>query len=75
MGFRNESKPESDAVHIPTLEDIAQMASSFLKYERIRLKNEISFMRGDYGGRDHKAEIKNLNVLIEAIEKRQQEGI
>ena len=69
MGFRNESKPEGD-VHIPTLEDIAQMAPTYLKHERIRLKNEISFRRGDYGGPDHKEEIKHLNELIEAIEKR-----
>ena len=74
MGFRNESKPEGD-VYIPTLEDITQMEFSKLKYERIRLKNEIAFMRGDYGGLKHDLEIKKLNILIETIEKRQQEGI
>ena len=74
MGFRNESKPEGD-VYIPTLDNIKQMTLDSLKYERIRLKNEIAFMRGDYGGLKHDLEIKKLNVLIEAIEKRQQEGI
>lgn len=69
MGFRNESKPEGD-VYIPTLEDIARMATGALSYERIRLKNEISFRRGEYGGPDYKADIAKLNVLIEAIEKR-----
>ena len=73
MGFRNESKPEGDHVYIPTLDDIAKMAPSHLRFERIRLKNEISFRRGDYGGPDHKAEIKNLNTLIEAIEARMKE--
>jgi hypothetical protein len=57
---------------IPTLEEIAEMSPARLKIERIKLKNEISFRRGDAarGGPAREDEIANLNKLIKAIEGR-----
>ena len=59
-------------VAIPTLEEIAEMAPARLKIERIKLKNEISFRRGDMarGGPGRQAEIDEFNRLIKAIEER-----
>ena len=59
-------------VAIPTLEEIAKMAPARLKIERIKLKNEISFRRGDAarGGPARKDEIDEFNRLIKAIEER-----
>jgi hypothetical protein len=60
------------AVSIPTLEEIAAMSPARLKLERIKLKNEISFRRGDaaLGGPAKQAEIDEFNRLIRAIEER-----
>jgi hypothetical protein len=57
---------------IPTLEEIAEMAPARLKIERVKLKNEISFRRGDAarGGPSKQGEIDNFNRLIKAIEER-----
>ena len=59
-------------VSIPTLDEIAQMAPPRLKLERIKLKNEISFRRGDAARRGpaKQAEIDEFNRLIKAIEER-----
>lgn len=57
---------------IPTMEEIAEMAPARLKLERIKLKNEISFRRGDAarGGPSKQAEIDAYNGLIKEIEQR-----
>jgi hypothetical protein len=48
------------------------MSPARLKIERIKLKNEISFRRGDAarGGPAKQAEIDEFNKLIKAIEER-----
>ncbi len=60
---------------IPTLEEIAQMSPALLKDERMRLKNEVSFKRGDAAiagpsHEKHEKEIAELNKLIKAIADR-----
>jgi len=57
---------------IPTLEEIAQMSPALLKDERMRLKNEVSFKRGDaaIAGPSHEKAIAELNKLIKAIADR-----
>jgi hypothetical protein len=59
-------------VSIPTLEEIAEMSPRRLKLERIKLKNEISFRRGDAArcGPARQAEVDEFNRLIRAIEER-----
>ena len=59
-------------VLIPTLEEIHVMARIRCQSERIRLKNEISFARGNalWGGPSTEETIAVLKTAIEAIERR-----
>ncbi len=59
-------------VLIPTPEEIHVMARMRCQSERIRLKNEISFARGNalWGGPSTEETIAVLKTAIEAIERR-----
>jgi hypothetical protein len=59
-------------VLIPTAEEIRVMARARCQSERIRLKNEISFARGNssWGGPSGDGVIDALKTAINAIERR-----
>ena len=61
-----------EAVFIPSPEEILNMSWMRCRQERIRLKNEISFARGDEttGGQSSKDRVAALNSAIEIIEER-----
>jgi hypothetical protein len=61
-----------DEIIIPTKRDISQMSATFCQQERIRLKNEISFARGDEttGGPSSEGKIAVLKIALELIEGR-----
>ncbi len=61
-----------DEILIPTTSEILNMSSERCQQERIRLKNEISFARGDEvtGGPSNKDKIAAYKAAIEAIEER-----
>jgi hypothetical protein len=56
----------------PSLDEIAEMSEPRLRIERIKLKNEISFRRGDMArsGPSRQAEIDQFNKIITTIEER-----
>jgi hypothetical protein len=57
---------------IPTAEEIRAMARARCQSERIRLKNEISFARGNalWGGPSGEETIAALKTAIDAIDRR-----
>lgn len=57
---------------VPTTSEIFNMSSIRCQSERIRLKNEISFARGEEitGGRSNLDRIAELKVALELIESR-----
>jgi hypothetical protein len=59
-------------VLIPTVEEIRAMARMRCRSERIRLKNEISFARGNalWGGPSSDETIAALKTAINAIDQR-----
>ena len=59
---------------IPTATDILNMSSTRCQHERIRLKNEVSFARGEetIGGPSNTERLAVLKVAIEQIEGRLQ---
>jgi hypothetical protein len=59
-------------VFIPTAEEIRVMARTRCQSERIRLKNEISFARGNalWGGPSSEETIAALKTAVDAIERR-----
>jgi hypothetical protein len=59
-------------VLIPTVEEIRAMARARCQSERIRLKNEISFGRGNalWGGPSGQEKIAALKTAIDAIDRR-----
>ncbi len=59
-------------VAIPEIEKIASMPLMYCQWERIRLKNEISFARGDalWGGPSSGQMITALKQAVDAIERR-----
>jgi hypothetical protein len=61
-----------EAVFIPSTEEILNMSWMRCQQERIRLRNEISFARGDEttGGPPSKDKVAVLNAAIEIIEER-----
>jgi hypothetical protein len=62
-------------VIIPTVDEIASMSWERCQYMRIRLKNEISFARGDeaIGGGSNEEAIAAYKKAIEMIEQRLRE--
>jgi hypothetical protein len=61
-----------EEILIPTTSEIFDMSSTRCLQERLRLRNEISFARGDEatGGPSNKEKIAEYQVAIEAIELR-----
>jgi len=59
-------------VWIPTAEEIRVMAGARCQSERIRLKNEISFARGNalWGGPSGEKTIAALKTAVDAIDRR-----
>ncbi len=59
-------------VLIPTAEEIRLMARARCQSERIRLKNEISFARGNalWGGPSSEETITALKTAVDAIDRR-----
>ena len=57
---------------VPTTNEIFNMSSMRCQSERIRLKNEISFARGEEttGGRSNPDRIAELKAALESIEGR-----
>lgn len=57
---------------VPTTNEIFNMSSMRCQSERIRLKNEISFARGEEttGGRSNPEMIAGLKAALERIEER-----
>jgi len=57
---------------VPTTSEIFTMSSMRCQSERIRLKNEISFARGEetIGGRSNLDRIAGLKAALELIENR-----
>jgi hypothetical protein len=62
-------------IMIPTTEQIASMSIERCQHERIRLRNEISFARGNalWGGPSAEEKIAAYRTAIEAIEGRLEE--
>ena len=69
-GNTSESDFNMEEILIPTNSEILDMSLSRCLEERIRLKNEISFARGDEttGGPSNKDKIANYKAAIELIE-------
>ncbi len=63
---------QRNEVALPTLEEIATMGQPRLDIERTKLKNEISFIRGDAArdGLARQDKIDAYNKIINAIEER-----
>jgi hypothetical protein len=61
-----------EEIRIPTKSEIVRMSEAFCQQERIRLKNEISFARGDEttGGPSNEDKITALKSALELIEGR-----
>ncbi len=61
-----------EEILIPTISDILRMSLTYCQQERIRLKNEISFARGDEttGGPSNERKIAELKRALESIEER-----
>jgi len=61
-----------EEVAIPTIEEIGTMSRTRCQSERIRLKNEISFARGNatWGGPSNEAIIAELKQAVDTIERR-----
>ena len=61
-----------DEIIIPTKSDIGRMSADYCQQERIRLKNEISFARGDEttGGPSNEDKIAEFKIALELIEGR-----
>jgi len=61
-----------EEIAIPTIDEIGTMSRTCCQSERIRLKNEISFARGNamWGGPSHEAIIAELKHAVDAIERR-----
>ncbi|HTW87664.1 MAG TPA: hypothetical protein VMD75_06630 [Candidatus Binataceae bacterium] len=61
-----------DKILIPAVEQIAAMSLERCRHERLRLKNEISFARGNalWGGPSGEEQIVAYKHAIEAIEDR-----
>jgi hypothetical protein len=61
-----------EEISIPTTSEILEMSSIRCLEERLRLKNEISFARGDEttGGPSNKDKIAAYRAAIESIELR-----
>jgi hypothetical protein len=59
-------------VIVPTIREIEKMSYERCQSERIRLKNEISFARGNalWGGPSKEGLIATLKSAIDAIERR-----
>jgi len=59
-------------IRIPSTEEILNLSWPRCQQERIRLKNEISFARGDeiIGGPSSADRVAALNLAIELIEER-----
>jgi hypothetical protein len=57
---------------VPTKEEILKMSWARCQQERIRMRNEISFARGDetIGGPSSAARVAKCNRVIEMIEER-----
>lgn len=57
---------------VPTIDQIATMSRERCRHERMRLKNEISFARGNalWGGPSREAQIVEYQNAIEAIDER-----
>jgi len=57
---------------VPTISQIATMSRERCMMERMRLKNEISFARGNalWGGPSREAEIVEYKSAIDAIDER-----
>jgi hypothetical protein len=64
-----------EQITIPTGREIATMSSERCQYMRIRLKNEISFARGDeaIGGGSNEEAVAAYKRAIEMIEQRSRE--
>ena len=62
-------------ITIPTAREIATMSSERCQYMRIRLKNEISFARGDeaIGGGSNEAAVAAYKKAVAMIEQRSRE--
>ena len=62
-------------IAVPTFQQIASMSSDRCRQERTRLKNEISFARGNslWGGPSAEEDIVSFKNAIEIIERRLQE--
>jgi hypothetical protein len=61
-----------EEIMIPTVEEISTMSASHCQQERLRLKNEISFARGDEttGGPSNRDKIAAFKVALELIDER-----
>jgi hypothetical protein len=61
-----------EEVKIPTITEIGTMSRPHCQCERIRLKNEISFARGNamWGGPSTEGTIAALKRAIDAIDRR-----
>jgi hypothetical protein len=61
-----------EEITIPTKSDIVRMSAAYCQQERIRLKNEVSFARGDEttGGPSNEDKIAELKIALELIEGR-----
>ena len=59
-------------LHIPSREEMLNMSWQRCHQERLRLRNEISFARGDEttGGPSSTERVAMLNAAIEVIEER-----
>ena len=64
-----------EQITIPTAGEIASMSFERCQYMRIRLKNEISFARGDeaIGGGSNEEAVAAYKKAIEMIEQRSRE--
>ncbi len=66
-----------EQVTIPSAEELRVMARARCQSERIRLKNEISFARGNalWGGPSGEETIAALKTAIDAIDRRLNESM
>jgi hypothetical protein len=59
-------------INIPQLDDIANMSRERCERERLRLRNEISFARGNamWGGPSAEELLEGLRLALERLEQR-----
>ncbi len=59
-------------INIPKLDDIANMSRERCERERLRLRNEISFARGNamWGGPSAEELLEGLRLALERLEQR-----